>query len=328
MERGSPAIGNREHPPRVQKSSVLNWDGFNVMGDRYYIMQLQTAVSVGTAFGQNGSLVSNQHVTNGQDVMYTLGESTYIWSKPLINDVENDLVVYGSDMVKFADVSIGEIVVAVNPPANWAQYFVCTGFSPDKTQRMFRAVIIEDDTFYYLQFSGMPGASATPLVNRNSEMVGVYGSGQWRVDEVPTTTGAIQPLAGLTQISGVALRSVDMLSNFKKCAKQVIDKEIGDNYSYYLLEEPTGSGKSTLFPLELLRACENDNTILLLLPNVAAVKNVFERIKHKIELDKDRDCIVSYEVGIGNEDFTETYPSNKNNGKKLVIKTYGKTFGN
>ncbi|KAL4720664.1 hypothetical protein ACJJTC_019393 [Scirpophaga incertulas] len=109
------SISNMEPAPRIAKAEIVPWNTFSNLDDRMYIVQLQTAVFLGTAFGCQGSLISNYHVTKGNGIMWTQGENTMLWDQPSFTDQEYDTVCYGTPEIKFAQVSVGEIGVAVNP---------------------------------------------------------------------------------------------------------------------------------------------------------------------------------------------------------------------
>ncbi|CAB3222670.1 unnamed protein product [Arctia plantaginis] len=144
----------------------------------------------------------------------------------------------------------------------------------DKTGlRSFRAVDLTETGFEYSHFKGMSGASGSPIVNSKNNVVGIYGSGRWCIDEVPSVGGGLLKLAGLTQIAGVPVRETDMHEHFKRCAAEAFVGKLPKENCYYLLEEPTGSGKTTLFTYELAKLIMGNKSILRLQPNVAAVKN-------------------------------------------------------
>ncbi|ALL52888.1 polyprotein [Shayang fly virus 4] len=300
---------------------------------RLHICSLRNFTSRGSCFIYDGSVVTSWHCTKGNAIRVTNCDKTMRFDAPVMQSKAQDIAVYGKKLT-FAKMSLGEIVVTFNPITHFGMYFVVESLNatlegrPGAQFAKLLPVRIDNEA-NVIRVPYHHGCSGSPIVNYQGDIVGVFGLG---TDVAYTTaTGKISTVAHFSPIGGLQL---DSMAFFEACARNFLEAPKSGEFTACYLNAPTGSGKTTQFPLALAEELIKRETgmgcthILICQPNVDAVKNGAKRAATAATSMGFKKLKISYTVGIGNEDSDLVMLECDRPTVHIEFKTYGKQWAN
>lgn len=307
---------------------------------------LSSGLNSGSAFSVGPSLVTSHHVTKGNPIhMYHTLPATYPCEKSGIgnfifkrinSDIVGDMDMYVSP-AQFSRPRLGELYCAVSLTLGWVRWMVCTAVSSKYEGREnasfdeFTPVNVDWDTNTiktqeYISFAGMSGS---PIVSSKNEIVGIYGLLNTSTKHciIENTT-----VKATRNYSVVKTSDVDIKSFFKSAAQEIIhwNTERSGKTKAHLVAA-TGTGKSTILPVQLLISLHNANVrshkIALLQPMAAAVNGCYNRIIENLnQIDKSwrEKYTVQRVLGSVGRTAEESFECEGTGGLFLQVATYGR----
>ncbi|UHK03280.1 MAG: polyprotein [Hangzhou nephotettix cincticeps flavivirus 1] len=283
--------------------------------------------SRGMVHGVGTNMTTNYHVTLGNTVTLTRkiqgDEITYCWKDPKVNK-EVDVCVYGSQ--DFEAPEYGEIVCMYDIVSNTKCYFVAETLDAklednDVSYNLFVGVEIDrqNKTIKRIDMPPLYGMSGSPLVNSRGKICGIFGN-----------SAVCKNADGTYRLTLLTLPSLDITKldmYFSRAASETFSMELTNDNWRLLLEAPTGTGKSTRYPIELLKQAIqkdfNDFHIVMLEPMRQAAKNVFNRLKETV-VENQLESKICVQLSLGQSSSEISADSIGEGGIRLTIMTYGK----
>lgn len=307
-------------------------------------------LSQGSGFSTGNSFVSSHHVTRGnnilmwapkgKDILSTTSQVEYTMQavqKSLVGDFDQ----YNTPF-DFQRPKIGHIYAAINSTHKFCTWFLCTSTAKSVEGRVtckFDVFVpIDPDwergTIKIANWRRNPGLSGSPLVGARNDIVGIYGLGRSSIQsQIPTTYCSFETPSIKTNItlSPIPPAENDIVGYFRAAAVEFLNYDVGDKGQFSHLIAATGTGKSTLLPIEILKLLASTRKlgtkVCLLQPMVSAVDNCYDRIIHNLNRSSPnwRSLFkIVKTTGQFNRVSTETYSSEGQGSIELVVSTYGR----
>lgn len=294
--------------------------------------EVVSAQDAGTCFGSGDNLVSSYHVTHGNKVVITRAGLTYTWTDIFHKSKDEDLIIYGNKAYPFALAKRGEILCVVSPTKGVGKFLMveATGEHQDgRGAALFyemRPVDVDPqfNTVTPSNWKGVQGMSGSPIINCGGKIVSVYGLGKIETRQLSAYDKAVQSGANtaLTVLAAEATTDATPDLFFKTAVSELLNEPLKDNESYYLVEAPTGAGKTINFTSRLMAALSGRRRLYLLQPTVAAVRGAYEQLNRVLKTDgENRDKFtVCYTVG---QQHAESTDQRGSGAVSLIIMSYG-----
>lgn len=271
----------------------------------------------------NNTLLTSHHCTKGNSVYIKLDEEGYAWKNKVQCDPEADIVQYGTTKIELDKMLEGEIVCAFNP-SGFGQFYLVDSLGvkimdDDVPFAKLVPITLTHEGYKVEQIGRFPGFSGSPIVNSKGRVVGLYGM-QKVAQHIGSADLPIDTTITFTSTGMVRNQSMEF---FKNAALHYLTNTLGNEERYFYLNSPTGSGKSTMLPYQLLMNAPENCKILLLQPTTTAVKNTYNRIKTHIGTTPKmlKKYHLSYRIGNSNDENAGDHGDGK---IVLTIMTCGK----
>lgn len=283
----------------------------------------------GRAYGMGTDLVTCYHVTRGNKVYYSYNEEqdvkTIRWKDPKFNK-QTDTCVYGSLDIKPPEK--GNVYAVYDIVDSKRMLVLCEEVDVNvddddvlNKHNLFTPVKLDYANRIIHRISTPPlyGYSGSPIVGMNNEIVGLFG-----------TSALMENSDGQVRLTIKTLPSLDIKSSmvfFEVAARELIEREFEPGTWRKLLIAPTGTGKTTRFPIAILKEMIKkeflNKEILLVEPLRGAARNAYNTLKTAI-LENNLETNTTLCLSVGEktgESSTESFGSGT---IVLNIMTYGK----
>nr|UDL13941.1 MAG: polyprotein [Xiangshan flavi-like virus 2] len=296
------------------------------------VAKISCLTSEGNCTIINEEIITNRHVTHGNPIIIQNGNKRYTAKYTVHESANDDIVIYGNSRPQYAKVGIGEICCMFSPVDNFGKWLIVTGETEQFENRgsskfiTFRPIDI-DDSFNLVKpsdWKGVAGLSGSPIINSEGKIVGLYGLGRVQTRSLPLNRGVSQNSVRALTVTSADIRHEQTPDGyFDTCIDDLFSRSLGDGEYYYLVEAPTGTGKTINFTTLLMRRSKPNTRILMLEPMVNAATGAWSAICRVLDVDgvnrgKYR---VSYQIG---QQHSASSNAVGEGNIELVIMTYGK----
>ncbi|ALK01984.1 polyprotein [Macrosiphum euphorbiae virus 1] len=310
----------------------------------FAIWTISNGIKTGSCYSSGIDMVGANHCTLGNTICletpapygnsFGVKRANYV-SKIVKSFEAGDMDLHNSTFV-FAEAKKGEIYATLNPAQKRGRWLMCTAvaeFEPtmQSTFNKFVPVNINfaDRTVEVAPYKLYKGLSGSPIISSKGAVVGTYGLST-NVHYQDTSLTGVGRDTTLCH-SMVADNTSESEGYFVQAAKELCEMEPHINRKCFL-EAPTGTGKSTLFPLAVLNTIVKNSrvteyNVCMLEPTRAAVHNCYERVISLLDKQSDRwNRIYTVRLATGKRGQTEgEHHKSKGNGKiQLCVMTYGR----
>lgn len=299
--------------------------------DSFYVCLIRNFSSRGSCYIYKDSVITSYHCTKGNGLRVTHVDRSMRFDRPVYQNEHQDICMYGKKLT-FATMTPGEIVVSFNPITKFGMYFLVEtveatleGRPGVKFAKLIPIKLANNGQVIPCGYHY--GCSGSPIINSNGEPVGVFGLG---TDAAIMDHGA--QIHTVAHYSPIGLIKIDYKSFFDLAARNFVHGILDFDQLAFYLNAPTGSGKTTQFPIALAKELINNGNftgvvrILVCQPNVDAVKNGSKRAAAAAVALGVKRLKITYHVGLGNEDARQDVLDVNDPMVQIDFKTYGKQW--
>lgn len=271
----------------------------------FAIWNMTNGIMTGTCFSSGMDVVGANHCTKGNTICVeaatsnpsVIGCKRANWVNKLVKSYEGGDIDMHNNEFSFAPAKKGEIYCAINPSQQRGRWLMCTGvaeYEPTMQATYNKFVPVNIDFLKklvelapYKMYKGLSGA---PIISSKGAVVGVYGLST----NVHYKDASLSGIGRDTTLyhSMVADNTSESENYFVEAAKELCAMQARVCRRTYL-EAPTGTGKSTLFPLAVINTiCTSSRltsySVCMLEPTRAAVHNCYERVVALLNKQSDK----------------------------------------
>nr|BBV14763.1 polyprotein [Barley aphid RNA virus 10] len=315
------------------------------MGDSMCsIWNITNGMSIGSCYANGMDLVGSNHCTLGNPIVVetatphgfhnTAKRAKYV-SKIAKSFINGDIDMHNNVTV-FTTPRKGEIYCTINPAQRRGRWLMTTEvdtydavmktnynkFVPVEVNFAREEVKLEKYGLY-------KGLSGSPIINAKGQCMGIYGlSTNVNYSDKSIGGGATNTTMCHSMTTDNVVESEQY---FVEAARELVCSNVNE-WRFCYLEAPTGTGKSTLFPLAILDAVTRQPgvsryNICMLEPTRAAVHNCYNRVLSTLEKGNSKwKKLYTLRLSTGKRGDTsgDSFKTEGTGKIQLCISTYGR----
>nr|BBV14761.1 polyprotein [Sitobion miscanthi flavi-like virus 1] len=312
--------------------------------DMCSIWNISNGIKTGSCFANGMQITGNNHCTMGNDIVIeaptlhgsSLGTKRARFVNKLACAYENGDIDMHNGISVYAKPKRGEIYCVANPAQKRGRWLMCAAVDEYEpiSKTHYNKFVPVDVYFGSKKVEAAPyqlykGLSGSPIIGSKGQCVGTYGlSTNVRYVDKNLSGSAQDTTMCHSMVTDCNMESENY---FAEAARELLANH-GKPYRFSYLEAPTGTGKSTLFPLAVLNTIVrtpglNTYNICMLEPTRAAVHNCYNRIVSVLQKgdEKWRKLFtIRLSTGKRGETAGEHFKSEGTGKIALCIATYGR----